>query len=233
MKISTSKVFALALIATMFSVFSTSNSKAAEALKIGPAEVSFNASYMSNYIWRGLDQNANDGSASFGIDLALPKTIYFGAWTAGISDVGNDGSSQELDFYAGIAPSFGSANFDIGYIAYTYPGHRTPGTNFGEWYAGAEFAPEGKPFTVGAKIYQDDAGENLQTTEFSASYDAGIVALSAVMGDQEKRNEYWSVTASKEMAGIGFALTYSDNEQDTADVNKDKEYLTLTLSKSF
>ena len=231
MKISTSKVFALALVAIMFSVFSTSNSKAAEALKIGPAEVSFNASYMSNYIWRGVDQNANDGSASFGMDFALPKTIYAGVWTAGVS---SDGSSQEVDFYAGVAPSFGPANFDIGYIAYRYPGAANDKTtNFGEWYAGIEFAPEEKPFTIGAKIYQNDSGENLQTTEFSASYDAGIVALSAAMGDSEKSNEYWSVTASKEMAGIGFALTYSDNEQDTADVNKDKEYLTLTLSKSF
>jgi uncharacterized protein (TIGR02001 family) len=231
MKISTSKVFASALVAIMFSVFSTSNSKAAEALKIGPAEVSFNASYMSNYIWRGVDQNANDGSASFGMDLALPKTIYAGVWTAGVS---SDGSSQEVDFYAGVAPSFGPANFDIGYIAYRYPGAvNDKSTNFGEWYAGIEFAPEGKPFTVGAKIYQNDSGQNLETTEFSASYDTGIVALSAVMGDSEKSNEYWSVTASKEMAGIEFALTYSDNEQDTADVNKDKEYLTLTLSKSF
>ena len=231
MKISTSKVFASALVAIMFSVFSTSNSKAAEALKIGPAEVSFNASYMSNYIWRGADQNSNDGSASFGIDLALPKTLYVGAWTAAVDFAG---SRQEVDYYAGIAPSFGPANFDFGYIAYTYPGATTKNAfNFGEWYAGVEFAPEGKPFTAGAKIYQNDAGENLQTTEFSASYDAGIVALSAVMGDSEKANEYWSVTASKEMAGIGFALTYSDNEQDTADVNKDKEYLTLTLSKSF
>ncbi len=71
MKISTSKVFASALVAIMFSVFSTSNSKAAEALKIGPAEVSFNASYMSNYIWRGMDQNLNDGSASFGMDVVF------------------------------------------------------------------------------------------------------------------------------------------------------------------
>ena len=53
------------------------------------------------------------------------------------------------------------------------------------------------------------------------------------MGDAEKSNEYWSVTASKEMAGLELALTYSDNEQDTADVTKDKEYLTLTVSKSF
>ena len=50
MKISTSKVFASALVAIMFSVFSTSNSKAAEALKIGPAEISFNAGYVTQTV---------------------------------------------------------------------------------------------------------------------------------------------------------------------------------------
>ncbi len=58
MKISTSKVFASALVAIMFSVFSTSNSKAAEALKIGPAEISFNAGYMSQLSYgEVIDQN--------------------------------------------------------------------------------------------------------------------------------------------------------------------------------
>ncbi len=90
--------------------------------------------------------------------LSLPKTIYAGVWTAGVS---NGGSNQEVDFYAGIAPSFGSANFDFGYITYTYPGaSNKKAINFSEWYAGVEFAPEGQPFTLGAKIYQDDAGRN-------------------------------------------------------------------------
>ncbi len=46
-----------------------------------------------------------------------------------------------------------------------------------------------------------------QTTEFSASYDLGFVSLSGVSGDYENNNEYWSVTANKEIAGIEFCFT--------------------------
>ena len=148
MKISTSKVFASALVAIMFSVFSTSNSKAAEALKIGPAEISFNAGFMSAYQWRGEDQNEGNSTPSFGVDVALPANIYIGSWTAS-ADWAN---SQEVDLYAGIAPTFGDFGFDLGYIAFIYPGAADESaTNFGEFYIGASYAPEKAPYSFGVK----------------------------------------------------------------------------------
>ena len=46
--------------------------KEAKKNKIGPAEITYNAGYTSNYLWRGATQNDNSGAASIGADAALP-----------------------------------------------------------------------------------------------------------------------------------------------------------------
>ena len=46
-----------------------------------------------------------------GMDISLPYNIYLGTWTAS-ADWAN---GQEVDFYGGIAPSFGDISFDLGY----------------------------------------------------------------------------------------------------------------------
>ncbi len=223
MKISTSKVFASALVAIMFSVFSTSNSKAAEALKIGPAEISFNAGYMSNYVWRGVDQNSGDGSASFGVDASLPYGIYLGSWTASVD---LNGSNQELDFYGGIAKSFGMATVDIGYIAYTYPGHTdNVATNFGEFYGKLNLAPEKSPLSFDISYYElDTKPEALLGTgeyiEYGVSYAApSDISLAVSYGDYEKSNTVTTVSAGKSFAGIDFTLAYIDTNYDAAGYN--------------
>ena len=238
MKISTSKVFASALVAIMFSVFSTSNSKAAEALKIGPAEITFNAGYMSQYLWRGDDQNRNNGSASFGVDAALPYGIYLGSWTASVSSDVYADSSQELDFYGGIAKSFGMATVDVGYISYNYPG-TTEGSakNFGEFYGKLNIAPENIPLSFDVAYYELDTkaeanGIN-EYIEYGVTYAApSDIALTVSYGDVEKTNTVTTVSAAKSFAGIDFTLAYVDTNFDAAGT-KDKEYLTLTVGKSF
>jgi uncharacterized protein (TIGR02001 family) len=236
MKISTSKVFASALVAIMFSVFSTSNSKAAEALKIGPAEISFNAGYMSNYVWRGDSQSSNDGSASFGVDAALPYGIYLGSWVASIDSTVGGGSSQELDFYGGIAKSFGPATLDLGYIAYTYPGATdTPPVNFGEFYGKLNLSPENMPFSFDVAYYDLDTKETTkgEYIEYGISYSApSDVTLAVSYGDYEKFNTVTTVSAAKSFAGIDFTLAYIDTNYDAAGT-PDKEFLTLTVGKSF
>jgi uncharacterized protein (TIGR02001 family) len=234
MKISTSKVFASALVAIMFSVFSTSNSKAAEALKIGPAEISFNAGYMSNYVWRGLDQNAGDGSASFGVDASLPYGIYLGSWTASAN---TNGSNQEVDLYGGITKSFGIATADIGYIAYIYPGHTTnTATNFGEFYGKLNISPENIPLSFDVAYYELDTKTQVSQNdyiEYGVSYSApSEVTLAVSYGDFDKSNTVTTVSAGKSFAGIDFTLAYIDTNYDAAGT-RDKEFLTLTVGKSF
>jgi uncharacterized protein (TIGR02001 family) len=235
MKISTSKVFASALVAIMFSVFSTSNSKAAEALKIGPAEISFNAGFMSMYQWRGEDQNAGNSTPSFGADVALPANIYIGSWTASADWTGG----QEVDLYAGIAPTFEDFGFDLGYISYMYPGAPTnPRANFGEFYIGASYAPEKAPYSFGVKYSDSDTAKcekssasNCSNIEYTASYDM----LSITYGDYDKNRTYTTVAVTKEYGGIEFSAAYTsaDYESGITLTNNKDDFFVISASKSF
>ena len=233
MKISKSKIFASGLVAIMLSVFSTSNIKAAEALKIGSAELSFNAGYMSQYIWRGQDQNNNDGSVSAGADLAMGD-FYAGIWTAGVD---YNGSKQEVDFYAGYTPTLGPIGLDLGYISYKYPGNNSKATNFGEFYAKASFAPEKQPYSLKVSFFSDDQASGSEVgaeyLEYSAGYDFGFASLSVAYGDYKNSRETWTTSVSKEIAGLNFTIAYIDNEEDTAGSLLSKNMTTLSVSKSF
>ena len=226
------KILSLVTCLIVISSF-TASKLLAEPIKLGMAEISFNAGYMSNYQWRGEDQNSGDGTPTAGIDIALPYNIYLGSWTAS-ADWAN---GQEVDFYGGIAPSFGDVSFDLGYISYYYQGGND-GTNFGEFYIGASYAPEDKPYSLGVKYAESDTkgGDNTAAngaySEVTASYDF----LSLTYGDYEKSREYYTVAVTKEYSGIEFSLAYTDADWDggkAAATNGKEEFLVLSLSKTF
>ena len=226
----------LSLSASLLLLASVSTSHvAAEPIKIGAAEISFNAGYMSSYQWRGEDQNSGDGTPMAGMDVSLPYNIYLGTWTAS-ADLSD---AQEVDFYGGIAPSFGDVSFDLGYISYYYQGG-ADNLNFGEFYIGASYAPEDKPYSLGVKYSDSDTGgsctsatfSNCSNIEYTASYDM----FSITYGDYEKNREYYTIAATKEYSGIEFSLAYTGSDWDagkSAAPEQRDEFLVLSLSKSF
>ena len=73
------------------------------------------------------DSNAEDPSVSGGFDLEDDSGFYIGLWAANVLAAADapstDTGSLELDGYLGYAGSFNdNAGYDVGYIAYTYPG---------------------------------------------------------------------------------------------------------------
>ena len=104
------------------------------------AEVSLsgNIAVTTDYIWRGLTQNAGDPSVSGGFDLEHDSGFYIGLWAANVNALNTDDDggtendlnddtisigSMELDGYLGFSGSLDeNSGFDVGYIAYTYPG---------------------------------------------------------------------------------------------------------------
>ena len=125
------------------------------------AEVSLsgNIALTTDYVWRGMTQNAGDPSVSGGFDLEDDSGFYFGAWAANV--LASDGSatgSLELDGYLGYAGSLGeNAGYDVGYIAYTYPG--VDSWDFEEAYIYFDFY--GVSVVTGAGIGRKDKDKNL------------------------------------------------------------------------
>jgi uncharacterized protein (TIGR02001 family) len=161
----------------------TSPAIAGGSLKDAPADSgrqfswSVNLGATSDYVFRGFSQSAEDPVFQAGVDVSY-GLFYAGLWGSGV-DFGpaskGDIANMELDYYAGIKPTWGKFNFDFGVIYYTYPNAKDSSgeLNYVELKAGVsgEFIPN---LTTGVTAYYspDYTGEvgNVWTVEGNASY---------------------------------------------------------------
>ena len=205
--------------------------------------IAFNAGYNTSYIWRGVDQNGGSGAPYIGADLTTPVGIYFGTWTSG---AGGNGStySQEVDIYAGIKKTFGAVTIDLGVIEYRYPQGDTASTplNFTEGYIKLNGAPDKAPFTIGAAYFEDDTKGNGTTQgttaaksyqEVNATYDFGMFQSFISYGEYKNTTDVTTLTLSKSLFDLGFALSYIDSNKAGAGAVKNREFAVLNVSKTF
>ena len=213
--------------------------------------IAFNAGYNSTYVWRGIDQNSGSGSPYIGADLTTPIGLYIGTWTAA-STGGVDGdtkTNQEIDIYAGVARTFGAVTVDVGVIEYRYPGNdkRTSPLNFLEYYGKIKLAPDKAPYSVQIAYFQDDTegqktsstvsglGKNYQ--EISGIYNFPAFTLSASYGEYKNETDTTTVTLSKSLFDMNFAVSYLDvskkaNSSAATRANTDTEFF-FNVSKTF
>jgi uncharacterized protein (TIGR02001 family) len=105
-------------------------------------EISGNFGLVSDYKFRGISQTNGKPAAQGGFDFAHKSGAYAGIWTSNISSWTAAGSSQEIDLYGGFSGSTGSLEYDIGYIAYQYPGNTNAlKNNSQEIYVGVTYGP--------------------------------------------------------------------------------------------
>ena len=92
------------------------------ALQAAPAivsaDVSSNVSASSNYLFRGVTQTDGAAAVQGGLDYEHASGFYAGGWGSNV-DFG-DGSSYELDLYAGFSGSVEELGYDVGYIYWVY-----------------------------------------------------------------------------------------------------------------
>ena len=238
------KKIILSLSASLLFLSQAANAEIKLGDKGSLGTISFNAGYNTNYIWRGIDQNSGSGAPYIGADLSTPLGIYLGTWTSGASGTGY---SQEVDIYAGIKKSIGPVTIDLGVIEYRYPGanQRANATNFTEGYAKLTIAPDKAPFTIGVAYYEDDtkgakSGTNRASKsyqEINATYDFGKFQSLVSYGEYKNNTDVTTVTISKSMFDLGFALSYidADTKSKTSGLAplKDKEFVVLNISKTF
>jgi uncharacterized protein (TIGR02001 family) len=87
----------------------------------------FNLAATSDYIFRGFSQSGRDPVMQGGMDITY-GIFYAGGWASGIDFGGppstgaGEDAEVEIDWYAGVTPTWGPASFDFGVIYYSYPG---------------------------------------------------------------------------------------------------------------
>ncbi|WP_018404590.1 TorF family putative porin [Marinobacter gelidimuriae] len=95
------------------------------------AEVSTNVSVVSNYLFRAVTQTDGATAVQGGLDYGHESGFYAGAWGSNV-DFG-DGTSYELDLYAGYSGTVEALGYDFGYVYYAYP-DAPDDIDFGEVY---------------------------------------------------------------------------------------------------
>lgn len=112
-------------------------------------EFSGNVTLTSDYVFRGFTQTDGAPMIQGGFDYA-DDSFYVGTWASGV-DFG-DGTSTEIDVYAGWTPTVGAFDLDLGAIYYWYPdAPDNPEQNFVEVYVGAS-TMIGESLEVGASL---------------------------------------------------------------------------------
>lgn len=188
------------------------------------AEVSLsgNIALTTDYVWRGMTQNAGDPSVSGGFDLEDDSGFYFGAWAANV--LASDGSatgSLELDGYLGYAGSLGeNAGYDVGYIAYTYPG--VDSWDFEEAYISFDF--------YGVYVmYAAGEGPANNYAEIGYSVDAGPGSFSISYGDYENTGTNYLVGYDWTVGDFTLGFYYTDFNHDTTSASdEDGGYFTIS-----
>lgn len=198
------------------------------------AELSGNIGATSNYLWRGVSQTADDAAVQGGLDYEHDSGFYAGTWVSNV-DFG-DGTSYELDLYAGFAGEFGDGfGYDVGYLYYGYPD--SPGSiSFGELYgslswqwltigyahfihAGSDVAADGLDdedysyLTADVSVPLSDA----LSLDFHYGYNDGDV-ISSWFGTDSYSDYHVALTAATDMGDVSFAVADTDLDDDDVKV---------------
>jgi uncharacterized protein (TIGR02001 family) len=91
---------------------------------VSPWDVAFGAAIMSDYMWRGISQSAHNGSVTAYVEprYNINPNLQLYVGISGESIKFPNKAAAEIDFYAGIRPTFGPVAFDLGVWYYYYPG---------------------------------------------------------------------------------------------------------------
>jgi hypothetical protein len=97
-----------------------------------PWDLAFGSAIMNDYVFRGITQSNHKPSVAvyFEPRYNVTKDLQLYAGVAGESISFPNRAAAEIDFYAGIRPTFGMFAFDFGAWGYIYPGGQCFGSQY-------------------------------------------------------------------------------------------------------
>lgn len=202
-----------------------------------PISFSANAALVSDYRFRGISLSDKDFAIQGGFDISTSSGFYVGTWGSSIEQLA--GSELELDVYAGYATSFEDLSFDIGILAYTYPG--SSNTTYWEAYSSIGGSLGNLGWTLGGAYAfdQDNIGgdDNIYIyLDTSMPLADGPVSISTHLAVEDgafsfgKTKWDWSVGLSYDISGASIGVAYVDTNIDT---NEGEGGIVVSLSSSF
>jgi len=181
---------------------------------------SANAALVSDYRFRGVSLSNEDFALQGGFDIETESGFYVGTWGSSIEQYA--GSELELDIYGGYATSFNNLDFDIGILAYTYPG--SSDTTYWEPYASVGGTTGQIGWTLGAAYAFDQnsiGGQDNIYVYLDTSTGLGDTGLSlsthfaledGAFGDNKLD---WSLGLSYDLEKFTVSVSYIDTNVDT------------------
>lgn len=199
--------------------------------------VSANVTIASDYVWRGNTQTNDEKTVQGGFDYDSGIGITAGIWGSNVNFTSVDAiaatttggfnagtaaviATSEVDFYAAYSGEVSNIGYEVGYIAYRYPG--ASASDFEEIYLGGSYGAFGLTHYLG----QDDAtdyteaswGETISNIDVSVSY--GKADAHTVLG----------LGAGKSYVGLDFGFNYTSAKPTTGDTENNTVF---SVSKSF
>ena len=188
-------------------------------MSLQAAEFESNVALSNDYVWRGMSQTSEEPAISGGFDIAGDSGLYFGTWASNVEF--GDGAALELDWYAGYANELENGfSYDIGYLAYTYPGEDS--LDFEEIYLGLGYSYFGYTFSSG----QDGAPDH---SEISVAL--GDTGLGFTYGDYDDYGEYTLISYDLpvSIAGLSVSLAFSDFDAEADGADEDTFLITFSM----
>jgi uncharacterized protein (TIGR02001 family) len=181
-----------------------------------------NLAFTSDYVWRGLSQNAGKFAVQGGFDATHSSGLSAGIWA---SNVTLTTASLEVDVYANYAFKLGAIDASVGYIAYAYEGQSS--ANFEEVNVALTYAG------LTLKASKGIAGDlNTSDYYYEANYSYDVAAIKGLnLGlhygtDRASKNDDYAVAVSYPVLGFTGTVSYSD-------IQKGDSITAVTLKKTF
>jgi len=185
-----------------------------------------NLAFTSDYVWRGISQNAGKFAVQGGFDASHSSGLSAGIWASNVTlDPSLGNASLEVDVYANYGFKLGAIDASVGYIAYAYEGQSD--ANFEEVNVAATYAG------LTLKASKGIAGDkNTSDFYYEANYSYDIAAIKGLnLGlhygiDRAAKNDDYAIGLSYPVLGFTGTVSYSDIE------NGDS-ITAVTLKKTF
>jgi uncharacterized protein (TIGR02001 family) len=207
----------LILAAAVMAAFAASFAHAED--KKPDNELSFNASVVSDYRYRGISQSRLDPALQGGADFVNnPTGLYVGTWLSTIKWTKDAGGSGDIewDIYGGKKGEITKdISYDVGVLSYVYPSNGLPtNANTTEIYGQLGYGPAYLKYSHSVtNLFGFADSKNSGYVDLGASFEiGGGYTLGLHAGHQSVKNNSdfsyndYKIGVNKEFFGVNFGL---------------------------